>query len=517
MLDKYDSYLQEHHPVFFNAVRNHRTHKGVPLDFVNYPYLVDIYMDEEGKDLIKSTQSGLSELLMSLDFTYAQLGKQIFHVLPTDTLVGRFVKNRFDKSVAFSPYYSAIVYDNTKGKKSNEMHLKHIGNGAIAFIGSNSTALFAEYPADILVVDEEDECDQSNLEMAVERLSNSEDRREFRVANPTVLNYGIHARWLRSDQRQWYTKAPCGHWINPHPFKHMLRQVDENEWVIRDERFEWDSGKDINLICDKCGKPFPRFGKGVWSPTYEGRRHGYHINKLFSTKVTLKEIVERFDRGLANDEVMQRVHNSDFGWAYTAEGASISDEALNKCVRDFSLKEFHDSSACVIGADVGKKIHVKVSSIAPGGELRALFIGSVDTEAQFDELFSRYKIVAGVIDAMPEMRMSERLCRKHPGLFRCFYSRSEKSDNINLDTKTITVNRTSAIDNVKESIILQKTLLPANAASLPEYYDHMKSSTRMKKKDQDEYEWVETGPDHLLHASGYELIAKNLLIQLAGR
>ena len=485
------------------------------LDFVNYPYLRQIYLEECGKDAMKSTQSGLSEWLMCLDFSLAMQGKQIFHVLPTDQLVGRFVKNRFDKSVEHSEFYYNIVHEGAK-KRSDAMHLKHVQNGAIAFVGSNSTAAFTEFPADILIVDEEDECDQVNIEMAVERLSNSDDRREFRVANPTVLKFGIHARWIESDQSLWHIKAPCGHHIHPHPFKHLLRQTGDTDYEVIDRDFTWESEQDIRLICDVCGKPVPRYGEGEWIPTFKGKRRHHHINKLFSTKLSLREIVERFDKGLANDEVMQRVYNADFGWAYTADGAKVSEEALNRCVRDFALTEFHTDSACVLGADVGTMIHVKISSITAEGELRSRYIGSVQTEKEFEELFARYKIVAGVIDAQPERRMSERLCRKFPGLFRCFYTNFAKSDKVDMTEKTVSVNRTAALDNVKESVVLQEILLPKNAASIPEFYEHMTASTRMQRKEKNEYEWVETGPDHLFHASAYELIAKNMLMQLAG-
>jgi hypothetical protein len=85
-----------------------------------------------------------------------------------------------------------------------------------------------------------------------------------------------------------------------------------------------------------------------------------------------------------------------------------------------------------------------------------------------------------------------------------------------MEEKTVTVDRTSALDNVKESILLRKTLLPKNAKEISEYYDHMMASTRIYDEKRNEYIWVETGADHLFHASAYELIARNLLIRLAG-
>lgn len=514
-MTKQEKYLYDNHHIFWTASKHHRTHKGEMLDFVNYPYQKEIYLDENGKDIMKSTQSGLSEWLSVLDFTLAAAGKQVFHVLPDETLRNRFVKNRFNKSVEYSQYYKTMVKDSAMKAGSDAVSLKIIRHGSIAFVGSNSTAGFTEFPADVYIIDEKNECDQNNIEMAVERISNSDDRRYWNVSNPTILKYGIHINWLESSQTLWHIKADCGHYVQPDPFKHLLRQVDEKEFVIRDENFDWNSGKDINLICDQCGKPVTRRGDGLWIPTFSEKRTGLQINKLFTTKVTLREIVERFDKGLTNDTIMQRVHNADFGLPYTAEGANISETALNRCVNDFFTEEFYTESACVLGADVGTMIHVKISSLTDSGELRTRFIGSVQSEAEFNQFFQRYNIVAGVIDALPETRMSKRLCNKHPGLFRCFYGRG-KEDRVSMEEKTVTVDRTSALDNVKESILLRKTLLPKNAKEIPEYYDHMMASTRIYDEKRNEYIWVETGADHLFHASAYELIARNLLIRLAG-
>jgi len=513
-MTKQEKYLHDNHHIFWIASKFHKTHKNQMLDFVNYPYQKEIYLDESGKDIMKSTQSGLSEWLSVLDFALASSGKQVFHVLPDENLRNRFVKNRFNKSVEYSDYYRTLVRDSTI-KGSDAVSLKIIKNGSIAFVGSNSTAGFTEFPADVYIIDEKNECDQDNIEMAVERISNSDDRRYWNVSNPTILKYGIHLDWLESSQTLWNIKADCGHYIQPDPFKHLLRQVDEKEYVIRDEDYDWDSDRDINLICDQCGKPVHRRGDGLWAPTFKDKRTGLQINKLFTTKVTLREIVDRFNKGLMNDTTMQRVYNADFGLPYTAEGANISETALSRCVNDFFTDEFYTDSACVAGLDVGTMIHVKISSLTDSGELRTRFIGSVQSEEEVNQLFERYNIVAGVIDALPETRMSKRLCAKHPGLFRCFYGRG-KEDRVNMEEKTITVDRTSALDNVKESILLRKTLLPKNAKEIPEYYDHMMASTRIYDEKRNEYVWVETGPDHLFHASAYELIARNLLIRLAG-
>ena len=509
---KEELYLQQHHPVFYNGAKHHRTHRGELLDFVNYPYLREIYLDQGGKDVQKSTQSGLTEWLINLAFVFARIGLQIFYVLPTIELLSRFVRNRYDKSIAHSTYYQSIVSRN--GKASDAVMLKHIEDGAIAFTGSNSTVGFVEFPADVLIVDEENQCNLKNLEMATERLSASDYRWQYRVSQPSVLKYGIHARILKSSQALWHIKCDCGHWVQPDMFKHVLRQEGPNEFVIRDTAYERDSDEDINLICDKCGRPIHRYSDGEWVHTFPNKRSGLTISKLFSSKESLKEIVDRFDEGLYNSSIMQRVYNADLGLPYTQEGATVTVSSLDRCVADYFMPGRFDEAVCVLGADVGSVIHIKISSMTTDGKLRAVFIGSVKEEEDFYVVVDRFNIVCGVIDALPETRLSRRVCEKLPYMYRCYYG-AGKDDRLDEDLKTVTVNRTAALDNVKESILAKKILLPKNAPDIPEYYEHMQSCTRVLREDEKEYEWVKTGPDHLFHASGYELIAKNLILRLS--
>ncbi len=515
-MTKEESYLKKYHSTLWLGMKHHKTHKDEMLDFVNHSYLKKIYMDNEEKIVMKSTQCGLTEYLTTLAMDLALQGKSIFYVLPTKDLVGRFVQNRIDRSIAFSDFYTAQIKE-SHIKKSESMSLKHVGKGTIAFVGSNTPKVFTEFPADIVINDEKDQCHQGNLAMAWERMSASEDRRQFAISNPTVLGYGIHKDWISSTQNEWRTKCECGNWIDFDFFKQVVRDEGQGNYVILDKEWEWESGRDISMVCEKCGRLIDSKGAGQWVQQKEQGIRGYHISKLFSTNVTIKEMVDRFSDGLVNDEIMQRFYNADLGKPYTASGSKLTTEDLDRCISDQPFD--YSGNSCVIGIDVGSFMHIRINEIMHDGRLKAVYIGSVKDEDDLAELWIRYKIVSGVIDAQPEQRMSERLCMQHKGLFRCYYGEVKK-DTIDANQKVLTVRRTSALDNVKEAILTQKILLPINAKSIPEYYDHMTSSTRIydvkANAGKGAYKWVETSADHLFHAEGYALIARNLLVAMAG-
>ncbi len=212
---KIDAAIGKISPALFTAITYHRTHKNERIDFINYKYLKDIYLDNSDYIVIeKSTQSGLTEWLIIKAMCKAKEGRSIFYVLPTFDLRNRFVNNRINRSIEFSPYYKNLIRESNAGI-SESVSLKHIGNGSIAFVGSNSPAAFSEYPADDLIIDELDHCDQENLGMADKRLSNSTHKMIIKISNPTINDYGIDWEFKKSDKKQWFIKCECGQWINP--------------------------------------------------------------------------------------------------------------------------------------------------------------------------------------------------------------------------------------------------------------------------------------------------------------
>jgi hypothetical protein len=505
---KRNEYLRLHHPALWLAINHHKTHKNEPISFENRHYLEQLYLEDAKEiSIIKSTQSGISEWLWLKTLGKAMIGRSVFYVLPTIILKNQFVRDRIDRSILFTPYYKKLIKAGERASES--MSLKHVGLGGVAFIGSNSAASFTSYAADDVVIDELDQCDQRNLQMAPERLSASPDPRILRVSNPTIEGVGIDEEYARSDKRKWYIKHDCGEWLHPDFFQHVVRQ-DGDDWIVLDSEWDRDSDRDIRLICDKCGKPFDRFAPGEWVATGSGNRVGYHISKMFSTNTTVAELLDRFDKGLTNDTALQRFYNGDLGLAFTAEGAKISRSMIEQCVGDYRMEDI-EPGACVMGVDVGKLLHIRVNEVLDDGTLRAVYIGTGRTYTDIRTVYRQYKVRAGVIDANPERRLSKKVCATMPGMWMCFYGKI-KRETYDARNKILTVPRTPALDAVKEQVMLQKILYPKNVMSIEGFVDQMTAATRVWKEDQEEYVWDEgSKDDHYMHAESYSLLGKRLL------
>jgi len=525
------TYLKKHHFTMWLALCCHRTHKNKRISFDNYQFLKSIYMDRSREMVVmKSTQVGISEYLVARSWGRAFHGKSIFYVLPTYVLKNTFVKDRFDRTIEHSPFYSqAGVKEKKKFVFAESTALKHIGDGAINFVGSNSSTNFTSFSADDVFIDELDECDQDNIAMSPERQGNSHDPYTIKVANPSFEGTRIDYEFARSDKKQWNIRCSnCRKWVTPDFFKHVVQDLGDGDFGIRDKDWSFKSNRDCRTICDNCNKPFNRKVDGEWVKENNNDVSGYHISKMFSGAMPVKYLLGRFNDGQSDDIKLQRFYNGDLGVPFTASGSKIDYNLLDDCVADYSLPRSCKES-CIMGVDVGNWLHTIICKIADNGILQTVFIGRVKELEEIIELKNRFKIKCAVIDSMPEMRLSKKFTQLGRGFYRCFYGDTKK-DNVDLKKRVVIADRTASLDELKAMFVMQKIILPKNARMLSpvvsdgrgdqvsEFYYHMGASVRVFDEKKERYIWTEgSKEDHLFHAFNYCLIAKQLLASFSSR
>lgn len=508
------------------ALTHHRTHKNHRITFDGYQFMKKIYLDKSRDiSIMKSTQCGVSELLIMRSWGRAYQGFSTFYVLPTFLLKGTFVKDRYERSIEYTKYYKTVgsVEKETIAMISSSASLKHIGSGSINFVGSNTTSAFTSYSADDVVIDELDECNSENIIMAPERQGNSKDPYTIRVANPTFEGMRIDEEYSKTDMQKWFIPCTsCGEWINPDFFKNVVRDEGDNDYSIRDEEWTWGCGRDVKIYCEHCNKPFDRKVDGQWVATGTGRTRGYHINKLFSGARPISYLLERFQEGLSNDTKLQRFYNGDLGIPFSSSGARIDYTLLDECTADYSMPE-STKDVCVMGVDVGNWLHTIVGKITHDGRLQLLYIGRVKELSDLNELRKKYNVKCGVIDALPETRVSKKFTSLSRGFYRCFYGDTKK-DALDPIKRVVTADRTTSLDETKELIVSKTIIIPRNSRTIEplvadgkgkkisEFYAHMSASIRIFDEKKNKYFWTEgSKADHLHHALNYCVIARNLM------
>lgn len=517
-LSKYQAAQKKHNFIAWLAVKHHRTHKDKPLDFKYHQYLKGILLDESQYQIDKkSTQSGHSEIAMVRINAKAIMGLNVFCVWPTDTLLLQFVQNRYNKSLAYTKYYKSLLRINKESdtKAVDSTHMKDIGDGNVYFVPSFTETAFTSYPADMIDIEEMAECHPENIKMARERLDHSEHRLQYKRGNPKFNGMDIDAEFDETDQKEWGIKCECNEWIFLDWFKHVVRQVDKGRYELLDNEFDIESGRDINALCHKCNRPVYRKSKGLWIPTYPGRRKsGRHTSKLFAGTSPLVEIYQNFNDGLIDDQIMQRFYNADLGLAYTAEGAKISEQMIFDCIQDYAPGK--EPGLIIAGVDVGKFYHYIIMRVLPDGTFQTLLINkTMDTDTLVNTL-KEYRVKVGVIDALPETREARKICNQFKLFFLCYFGNT-KNDTTDLARKTITVQRTPALDAVKEAVLTRAVQFPYNTKSNGEFIRHLTVSVRALNEKRNCYEWVNGAlPDHYFLAMAYALIAKRLILLLRG-
>ena len=169
-----------------------------------------------------------------------------------------------------------------------------------------------------------------------------------------------------------------------------------------------------------------------------------------------------------------------------------------------------------MGIDVGNMLNVIIAKYLPDGRMRVLYIGVVEHYADIAKLHKDYRVRVGVVDAQPETRLSRRITKSLRGMFRCYYAKV-KRDIIDPKNKIITVDRTQALDQVKEIVLMKDIELPINARSIPDFYPQMTAAVRIYSREKEEYTWVEgEQKDHYHHSMSYLLISKRV-IKAVGR
>jgi hypothetical protein len=509
----YDKHLDFMYRPWDLAKNVHLNTHRQPLNFSNRKYLTQIYQDFSKKIIIKkSVQCGISEMLIIRSFAYSEYGFYILYVLPKYDLRGRFVHNRVNPLFSQIPQYQQMLNDAVGDSES--VILKHIGKGAVNFVGSNSESEFIEYPADTLIVDELDRCNQQNLTLANDRLDASTFKHRILVSTPTIQNFGIDKEYNESDQCEWKIKCShCNTWQSLEWEANVVNQVGENQFELLDTKWKESDTRDIDLLCYKCKKPINRLETGKWIPTQKHNYRGYHLSQLFSANTFVHELWKTFQESLGNPYDLQIFYNSKLGVAYTAKGAKLSRLDLDNCRQEYLMQSEYPEYTSM-GVDVGKLLHVRISSLTADGKRKAQYIGTVQEFSEIKDLIKGYRVRFCVVDADPETRAAREFqaSQRQGCVWLNRFQYNIKEVRINENDGTMQVDRTQAFDHLVAEIRRQNLLLPKNAGLIPDYYEQVEAPVRLQDLVTGRNYWSEgTKSDHYFLAEVYDMLASQML------
>lgn len=496
--------------------------------FDSRPYLDALYNDDAREIVVcKASQLGTSEYLVSYLLYMADVNSCTgLYVFPTDTHVSDFSAARFGPAVeaGVSPYLAGIIVAGD-ARGADRVGLKRVRNRFVYFRGGKvapdgRAPQLKSIDADVLIVDEVDECDPRTIPIARKRLEASKWKQVRLVSTPTYPEVGIHGEYLASDQRSWALKClSCGKRHAPT----LSSLILESDALGRPVRWNGQEDDEPFLACPHCGGKLDNLsGEGEWVAAYPSREvHGYHMLRIALAGFDLKGTLTNLQQ--VDETKRQQEMNQGIGLPYTPTNS----RSLNTTVLDMARRDYGhgaiDKEVCYAGIDVGGSLHMVIRGALKDGQRAQRFAGTFESFDEASYLLRQYNVKVCVVDALPETRAARAFQAKNKGVWLSYYgdgdvgNKKEQAGAWNGKEFTVNVDRTRALDemfalfyaNPKEGKLAENTL-PANARNIVDYYDQMCASIRVLRKNAAGTQvpaYVEKGADHYAHAENYCYIA----------
>jgi hypothetical protein len=520
----------------------HRRIDDRPFSLARHRPLWEPYNDDHPFQVyLKCAQVGVSEMAITkachaLDvgaryWETDKAGLNVAYLFPTGAALSDFSKERFSSLKSESPYLENLFADSPY----DDVGFKQVGASYLYLRGTHSKKSLKSFPADVLLLDEFDEMDPTAVAMVDKRMRASVVRRKVALSTPMFPGVGIHALYLQSDQRVWEVHCPqCGAWNSLDFFRDVVADGEEREtWATwPEERIRQAA---LATLCPSCREPIDRAGDGRWRPLrpdVTGIR-GYHIPWYGFPTIDLPSLAVASVK--TDPAQVAEFFRSDLGLPYAPAGGQITPAMLGQLSHALAGGQLPDGpwKQTTMGVDVGTRKHYRISSIGPDGARYVRAMGSVKRFDELDRLMERYQVRLCVIDAHPEQERCADWAKQWKGrVVRALYPNGldgllcrKKDAEQDEDgrpipgTELVHINRTMAMDTVLARIEAAEERWPAAIHNDPEVIAHLTAPTRVTVKGRDGQErasWEHTRPDHLFHATVYDLIAAQILPKPTG-
>lgn len=487
----------------------------------------DIYADLHDEIIVlKSSQASLSEWLVNIMFWFVDTNKgNTYFAFPTKSECGVFVQGRVDKAADETPY----LLSQLKGKTDN-VSMKRFGFRNMYFTGTQKRKNVLSNPADIILEDEYDEHGHDVHDLVEKRLNNSIWKWKRRISTPTVPEFGIHKKWLESDQRCWHVQCPdC---------KKEIR-ISGDDFGNRWKNFICDNPTGGKMYCCPECKSIqfnPSSEKGYWKPTYTDRKiHGYSINRTMTKRCSADELWQLYEQALRNDTI-DEFYKSDLGCPYQKKGSRLSESDVIKCKQANIYKSINirqDGKEYYMGVDTGANLHAVVMDNNKRIVTAKSFPKSHDGMVSYMALgcfIEEFQPNLLVIDNRPEPTPVDEL-RNHYNIVRGAEHNTGIIKPTQISEKEIDrivyYNRYCSIERLYNYILNATIGIPTDIEELTEkeFARHIISQMRIERineKNNTRYlDYVSTTgrkqPDHYLSATIYALAAMDAYITILAK
>jgi hypothetical protein len=496
-----------------------------PWRFDHHPWLKDMHDSEAPYNVgQKAAQLGYTEAMLNISLFHLDVNnRDVLYILPNKSPVAAdFSMSRVDKAIELSPHLKKMFAGGT-----SNVGLKQAGSSSFFIRGANSKSSLKSVPTGIIIFDEFDEMDQTNINLAEERASGQKFTLDWKISTPTTPGTGINELYEDSTKDNYYFRCP-------HCSKFIKLSFPENLVITAEQPNDPNITK-THLICGECKGVLQHelkhefFKTAQWVSEQPGKlTRGFYVNQLYSPALLPWKIAKLYLISLRDQLAELEFMNSKMGLPHIVQGAQINDEMIKELIREYGMLDSCRSTYVVtMGVDVGKVLHVEIclwdlSECSPidlntAAKPKVIWAGEVKHFSQLDQLMIAFNVKSCVIDIMPETREAEAFAKRFYGRVRCCrYNPHVAARSVSLGSDMdkqdlyVMVNRTSWLDMSLGRFRNRTIELPQNIPQ--DYLDQIKVPVRRPSKDKDgnvvfKYETPGNKADHYAHARNYSEIA----------
>lgn len=465
---------------------------GIPLEFKNHRFMLDIYNDLSPLQVIlKPPQIGATVMnVLKALWVASHLNKQIIYTLPTASDMYEMVGSGFNRIIAQNPELRQLVSEN------DTMDHKQVGGGLIRFRGTFSAKQAMMVPSDLNIHDEVDASDSAIITQYETRLQAKADGMRWYFSHPSVAGHGVDIYWQQSDKKEWFVTCDV---------------CSESNTLV------WPDSISIErkqYICTSCKSPISDDVRrsGEWRATSEGIFSGYHISQLMCPWIPASKIIEAYED---QNKTKQYFTNYVLGLPYADSEDIITEEQVLQNVSS----DFNDQTdRVIIGVDTGLPIWYVMMNSQGVFHWNQCKLPSADYDPYktLEGFLQRWPNAIMVMDGHGDNTGPRQLQAKYPGrVYMAFYRKDRKTQQMikwgegeELGAVNIDRNRmiTMVVEQLKEGNRYKLNGTREEAKILARHFANM-----IRKKEETptgaEYKWEKNGgaPDHLAHAMVFAL------------
>ena len=485
-------------------------------------YMQDIMSDPARHiAVMKGTQARITTLFMLRaihKLRYGLYPKGVIYYFHNKDSVEDFSKTRFGPLIANNPCIKKFL------KSTNSVFAKQVGKAFLTLKGASATTIIQgkkdggavrSTPADEVIRDERDLFDEDMAKMTVDRLLDSDFKKEVDLGSPTIPDVGIHKVFNNSDQKFRLIKClACNKYTSV---------SEEFPKSIKYKKDDTHSKAYPYMACIKCGKEiFAKNSEYVAKyPDRYNERYpmegisGYHVGYFNTAKFDATFLMQEHMEAVLDTSLMGRFHNTYLGLPYIPVEDRLRQQDVFNCCGD-DLMVSSSSVGTAMAADIMKTNRVVIAEKKRNGGAKIIYMARVSTFDALYDLVGRFNVKSAAICLRPYeesfRKFQTRCSKRNPKVIVYGVEYRDKQRNLvkeDQESGVYILHRTEAMDGSQTWIRSGKLEIPRKCEEVNVFANECCNTAKVLEKNEKtgdrvyRYREVGTGGEHYRHCVNY--------------